>query len=132
VPLPEVGEEHEDPPVWRITEDVIEGSLTVTTHEAGMSILPDGRTSLFISEDLEMTAYERDPGRALFRNECVYRLSGGAAAAEVGGEIEIVGSGTSRATPTAIEMEVHLSVRLPDTPSFFERSWSESIPRDLA
>jgi uncharacterized protein len=140
VPLPQVGEERDEPAVWRIIEDVIEGSLTVTTYEAGTIVLPDGRTSLFVSEGLEMTAYERDPGHALFRNECVYRLSGEASAAagevetETGAEaadaIEIVATGTSRATPTDIEMDVQLTVRLGGRP-FFDRTQRETIARDL-
>ena len=122
--LLEVGSGSDEPPAWRIVEDVIEGSVTVATREAGTSVLPDGRTSLFISEALEMTASGRDPGRGRFENECVYRL------VDEGAEVEVVTIGTTRATADEFDMAVELAVRLDGRP-FFKRTWRESIPRGL-
>jgi len=121
--LPEVGTGTADPPRWLTTEDVIDGTITVTTRDAGTTVLPDG-TSLFTSESLEMTAFEREPGRGRFANECVYRLR------QDGAEVEVVANGVTVAELDRFDMEVRLEVRLDGRP-FFERTQHESIPRDL-
>ena len=46
---------------WQVTDDVIDGSVTVTTSESGEVVLPDGRTTLYSGERLEMTARDDDP-----------------------------------------------------------------------
>ena len=61
-----------DPPVWRIDEDVIGGSVTVHVHDGGESIVPDGRR-LYAAETLRMTAWDADPARAELDAHVVYR-----------------------------------------------------------
>jgi putative CocE/NonD family hydrolase len=122
--LRDVGSSRDDPPTWRITEDVIDGSVTVTTSEFGEATLADGRTSLYTGERLEMTARDDDPARARLHNEVVYRLR------DDGSEILIEASGTVRSTATDFHMNVGLRVTLDGAP-FFERGWLESIPRRL-
>src|SRR5205814_9092024 len=39
------------PPVWRVIEDVMDGSVTVETSEFGETTLPDGRATLYRSEE---------------------------------------------------------------------------------
>ena len=119
-----IGSYRGEPPVWRVIEDVIDGSVTVETSEFGESTLPDGRTTLYTGERLEMTARDADPAHARMHNEVVYRLR------EDGSEIEIEASGTIRTTETDFHMNVGLRVTLDGAP-FFERGWLETIPRRL-
>jgi putative CocE/NonD family hydrolase len=122
--LRELGSSTEEPPAWRITEDVIEGTVTVSSSEFGESVMPDGKTSLYTGERLEMTAADTDPAHARMHNEVVYRLR------DHGAEILIEASGTIRSTETDFHMNVGLRVTLDGAP-FFERGWLETIPRRL-
>ncbi len=122
--LREIGGYRGDPPVWEVVEDVMAGAVTVRSSEFGESILPDGRTTLYTGERLEMIARDDDPAHARMHNEVVYRLR------EDGSEIRIEASGTIRTTETDFHMNVGLRVTLDDAP-FFERSWLESVPRRL-
>jgi uncharacterized protein len=122
--LRDVGSDREERPVWRITQDVIDGSVTVSTSEYAESTLPDGRTTLYTGERLEMTARDADPAHARMFNEVVYRLR------EDGSEILVEASGTVRSTATDFHMNVGLRVTLDGAP-FFERGWLETIPRRL-
>jgi uncharacterized protein len=121
--LREIGSERSDPAVWQIVEDVMAGTLSVRTSEYADSVLPDGRV-LGTGERLEMTASDDDPGRATLQNEVVYRLTGD------GREILVESDGTIRTSATEITMSVNLHVRLDGQP-FFDRSWEETVPRDL-
>jgi putative CocE/NonD family hydrolase len=122
--LHESGSHTGESPTWKIVDDVIDGSLTVTSSEFGESVMPDGRTSLYTGERLEMTARDDDPAAARFHNEVVYRLR------DNGSEILIEASGTLRSTATDFHMNVGLRVTLDGAP-FFERGWLETIPRRL-
>ncbi|MEA2547976.1 MAG: uncharacterized protein QOE42_574, partial [Chloroflexota bacterium] len=122
--LREVGSYRGDPPVWQIVEDVIDGSVTVMTSEFGESTLPDGRTTLYTGERLEMTARDADPADARMHNEVVYRLRGDDR------EILVEANGTTSTTATDFHMTVGLRVSLDGAP-FFERDWAETIPRRL-
>ena len=122
--LREIGSYRGDPPAWRVVEDAIDGSVTVETSEFGEATLPDGRTTLYTGERLEMTARDADPAHARMHNEVVYRLR------EDGSEILIEANGTIRTTATDFHMNVGLRVTLDGAP-FFERGWLETIPRDL-
>ncbi|HXU84287.1 MAG TPA: hypothetical protein VN773_00635, partial [Verrucomicrobiae bacterium] len=122
--LREVGSYRGDPAVWQVVEDVIEGSVTVVTSEFGEATLPDGRTTLYTGERLEMTARDADPADARLHNDVVYRLR------EAGSEILIEANGTIRTTATDFHMSVGLTVTLDGGP-FFERGWLETIPRRL-
>ena len=103
---------------------MIDGSVTVRTSEYGETTLPDGRTTLYSGESLEMTARDADPAHARMHNEVVYRLR------ENGSEVLIEANGTIRTTATDFHMNVGLRVTLDGAP-FFERGWLETIPRDL-
>lgn len=122
--LREIGSYRGDPPVWQVIEDVIDGSVTVVTSEFGETTLPDGRTTLYTGERLEMTARDADPAHARMHNEVVYRLR------DDGSEILIEANGTIRTTATDFHMNVGLTVTLDGAP-FFERGWLETIPRRL-
>jgi len=122
--LREVGSYRGDPPTWRVTHDVIDGSVTVSSSEFGESTLPDGRTTLYTGERLEMTARDADPAHARMHNDVVYRLR------EAGSEILVEASGTTRSTATDFHMNVGLRVTLDGAP-FFERGWLETISRRL-
>jgi putative CocE/NonD family hydrolase len=119
----EVGSERSDPAIWQIVEDVMAGTVTVRTAEYADSVLPDGRV-LGTGERLEMTASDADPAHAELRNEVVYRLTGDDP------EILVESDGTIRTTATDIAMSVNLHVRYGGEP-FFDRSWEETVPRDL-
>jgi hypothetical protein len=119
-----------DPPVWRIEEDVIDGSVTVHVHDGGEDIVPDGRR-LYAAETLRMTAWDADPARAELDANVVYRWQ--EREADRDGELtRIEIRATSRQTSTATDFD--LSVRLEvdvDGTRFFDRDWSERIPREL-
>ena len=113
----------EDEPIWRIIEDVLGGTITVTTGSGGSTSLPDG-TRLYSSELLEMTASDADPGQALMRTEVVYELD------QDGRSIDVRAAGLATSSATAFRMEVELRVSLDGTP-FHAQHWTETIPRRL-
>ncbi|MGZ9275855.1 MAG: CocE/NonD family hydrolase, partial [Candidatus Limnocylindrales bacterium] len=124
------GPEVADAPMWRIDEDVIGRSVTVHVHDGGEVIVPDGRR-LYAAETLRMTAWDDDPGRAELDADVVYRWQ----EREVDRpgvltEIEIRATSRQTSTATDFELSVDLEVDV-DGRRFFERSWSERIPRAL-
>jgi len=121
--LIDVGRGYEEPPVWQIIEDVIKQSLTVKLFGGDTSILP-GDSRLTTSELLEMTAYHHDPARVHLYNEVIYQLE------EYGYEIYIRSTGSIRSTATDLHVDIQLLVTLNGNP-FFQKSWLESIPRQL-
>jgi putative CocE/NonD family hydrolase len=121
--LEDYGGDSSEPPVWRIAEDVIAGTVTVSTSDAGETTLPDG-TTLFSGERLEMTASDADPARARMTNDVDYRLD------QDGRRIGIRASGETTSTQTDFRMTVHLEVDL-DGEAFFRRDWDETIARRL-
>ncbi len=122
--LPDVGAiDSEDPPVWRISEDVLAGTVTVTTGSGGTTVLPDG-TSIYSSELLEMTASDRDPAHARMRTEVVYRLN------QDGRAIVALANGLMTSNETDFQLAVDLEVTLDGAP-FHTASWAETIPRRL-
>ena len=122
--LPDVGaRSSEDSPVWRIGEDVLAGTITVTTGSGETTILPDG-SSIYSSELLEMTASDADPAHARMRTEVVYRLD------QDGRAIVVEANGLMTSTEMAFELAVDLDVTLDGTP-FHHGRWAETIPRRL-
>ena len=121
--LVEIGRETSVPATWETVEEA-DGSITIRTYEAATSTLPDGVSTLYVDERLEMTASASDPGRGRFENACEYRLDRG------GMKVDIVADGTTVATEAAFEMDVSIRVDL-DGERFFERAWHEVIQRDL-
>jgi putative CocE/NonD family hydrolase len=122
--LAEVGSETSEPTRWEVVEDAAAGTATVRTHEASLSTLPDGVSTLYVGETLEMTASDAEPGAGRFENACEYRLD------RAGHLITVIADGGIDASPTALDMTAHLKVDLDGAP-FFERTWREEIPRDL-
>ena len=120
----EYGDYREEPPVWRIVEDVLAGTVTVVTREFGEQVLPDGDATLLSGEELRMTASDADPAHARMENEVEYRLQVGDV------DVQIDASGSLTSTEDDFAMTVDLRVRLRGE-EFFERSWSETIPRRL-
>lgn len=122
-PLEVVGAGTDEPPVWRITEDVLAGTVTVTTFEGGEAVVADG-TRLFASEGHTMTASDEDSASARMSSEVVYRL------VQDGIEAEAVATAETTSTATEFRLRGELRVRLDGEP-FFDRSWDEHIPRHL-
>ncbi|MCI0550076.1 MAG: CocE/NonD family hydrolase [Anaerolineae bacterium] len=112
-----------DDPVWQIVEDVLNQTTTVHIYEGGPDLLPDGRV-LYNSERIEITSHASDPLRARMYNEVIYRFD------DHGYKIEIIASGTKRATEKEFHLDVQLLVKLNGT-EFFRKSQIESIPRRL-
>lgn len=108
---------------WEIVEDVLNGSVTVNSYEGGATHLPDG-ARLFSDEKLAMTAWHADPAHARFTNECNYILT------EKGYEVHARSTGTVRSTVTDFHLNIELVVKLNGN-VFFQKSWLESIPRQL-
>jgi putative CocE/NonD family hydrolase len=121
--LRDVGSGDAEPPVWRIDEDVIAGSVTVHVYEGGTTVLEDGR-ALFSSERLDMTAFHDDPARARLDNDVVYRWR------EHAFTTEIRATGRTTSDAAAFTFDLHLEVDL-DGERFFERTWHEVVPRHL-
>ena len=113
----------DDEPVWEIAEDVLHQTTTVRIYEGGSNILPDGRVE-FNSERIEITSHAVDPLRTRMYNEVIYRLD------DHGYKIEIIVSGTKRATEKEFHLDVQLVVKL-NGAEFFRKSQIESIPRNL-
>ena len=119
----EVGRGSEEPPVWRIVDDVIAGSVMVEVSEGGTTVLPDGR-ELYAGEQLTMTAADADPAHARLDTRVVYRWR------EHHFATEIVAGGTIASDTEAFTVDLDLRVTI-DGADFFGRTWHESIPRDL-
>jgi uncharacterized protein len=117
------GEGSEDPPCWRITDDVIDGSVTVEIHDGGEGVLEDGRR-LYSAETLRLTARDADPARADLNADVVYRWL------EHQHAIEIHARSTMTSTAADFALAVDLEVELDGQP-LFARSWTETIPRRL-
>jgi len=129
-PLDGAGPARTDQPVWRIDEDVIAGSTTVHVHDGGETIVPDGRR-LYAAETLRMTAWDDDPARVELDAHVVYRWQ--EREVDRGGEltrIEIRADARQTSTATDFDLAVRLEVDV-DGARFFERDWSETIPRHL-
>jgi uncharacterized protein len=122
--LASYGDYREEPPVWRVVEDVLDGTVTVISREFGEQVLPDGRSTLLSGEELRMSASDADPAHARLENDVEYRLR----VDDIDVHVEASGSLTS--TATSFAMSVDLVVRL-DGDLFFERTWAETIPRRL-
>ena len=112
-----------DEPQWRIEEDVIRGTTTVTIHDGGEDILEDGRR-LYAAETLRLTASDRDPAAATLDADVVYRWT------DAGHDIEIRARSLQTSDVDTFDLGVDLAVDL-DGARFFERSWQERIPRRL-
>ena len=121
--LKAIGAGSSEPPVWRILEDVIAGTVTVSTNDAAEGSLPDG-TVVFSGERLEMTASDADPAHARMANDVHYWLD------QDGHRIDARATGETTSTETDFRMVVRLEVDL-DGERFFERDWDETIPRRL-
>ena len=122
--LAEIGSDSSEPTRWDARRDDAAGAFTIDTHEGETSVLPDGRSTLYVGETLTMSASEREPGAGRFENSCEYRLDGD------GRRIVVVADGTTIADATAFDMRVGIRVELDGEP-FFERRWHEEIARDL-
>ena len=117
------GSSEDEPAVWRIEEDVINGTVAVTIGEGGASILEDG-SRVYSSERLVLTASDVHPGRARLDSVVTYRWTG------AGFDVEIGATGGIVSDEDAFDVRVDLGVRLDGEP-FFARGWSERIPRRL-
>ena len=121
--LETIGGGADEPVVWRITEDVIAGSVTVSTFEGGETVTGDG-TRLYSSEGHAMTARDDDPAHAEMHSEIRYRL------VQDGVTIETDADAMTSSTADAFQVDIALRARLDGEP-VFERRWSETIPRRL-
>jgi hypothetical protein len=106
-----------------VTQDVIDGSVTVTIHDGGEEILHDGRR-LYAAETLRLTARDETPERAEMDGDVVYRWR------EHEASVEIRARSLQASTLTDFELFVDLEVDLDGEP-FFRRRWDERIPRRL-
>ncbi|MCI0581501.1 MAG: CocE/NonD family hydrolase [Chloroflexi bacterium] len=118
-----VGGGTSDPPAWRVTEDVLSGTVTVSTHDGGDVTLPDG-TRLYSAESHDLTASDADPARARMASRIRYVLE------RAGHAIDIDVDGDTTSTAEAFELDIRLAVRLDGEP-FHEARTIETIPRDL-
>jgi hypothetical protein len=122
--IPAVGGEGQgDQPVWQITRDVIEDTVTVTIHDGGEDVLDDGRR-LYAAETLTLKASDADPARASMRADVVYRWL------EHTFETEIRARSIQTSDADAFDLAVELEVDVDGDP-FFRRRWRESIERRL-
>jgi uncharacterized protein len=120
--LAEIGSASSEPATWEAAG--VGGTFTMHTHEGETSVLPDGRSSLYVGETLTMRASELEPGAGRFENTCEYRLD------KDGHSIRVVADGATVASTTTFDITAAVRVEL-DGERFFERRWQEEIPRDL-
>ncbi|HET7828124.1 MAG TPA: CocE/NonD family hydrolase, partial [Candidatus Limnocylindrales bacterium] len=123
VVMREVGSSEEDPPAWRIEEEVLGGTTTVTIFDGGATTQEDG-SRLYASERLVLTASDPEPARARLDSDVVYRYTGD------GWDADIRARGEITSDEGAFEVRVALDVSLDGEP-FFGREWRETIPRTL-
>ena len=121
--LDEVGGGSSDPPVWRVSEDVLAGTVTVSTHDGGDTLLPDG-TRLYSAESHDLSASDADPATARMASRIRYVLE------HAGHAIEIDVDGATSSTAATFEVDLRLVIRLDGQP-FHEAPTRASIPRDL-
>src|SRR5258706_345023 len=121
--LIQMGESISDAPEWKIEEDVIAGSVTVRSYGGDRSTLPDG-TVITSSERLHMIAYHNDLAHALFFHDINYHLI------EHGHDVHVHSTGSIRTTETDFHLDIQLVVKL-NANVFFQKSWLESIKRNL-
>ncbi|TAL12978.1 MAG: CocE/NonD family hydrolase [Chloroflexota bacterium] len=124
--LPEmdsVGSGSEDQPRWAVTEDVLAGSVTVSTHDGGATNL-EGGARLYTAESHEMRASDTDPARTSMASAIRYSLE------RDGHRIEIDVDGTTLSDASVFNLDIGLVARLDDT-LFFERRTARKIPRNL-
>jgi hypothetical protein len=122
--VPDVGlGERSDEPVWRIANDVVAGSVTVTVHDGGEEVLHDGRR-LYAAETMTMTAFDGDPARASLDADVVYRWHEHAFSTV----IRATSSQTSDAESFHVSVDLAVDV---DGQPFFRRAWRETIGRRL-
>jgi putative CocE/NonD family hydrolase len=119
----DVGSHTSDDPVWRIEEDVLGGTIAVTIFDGGATANEDG-SHLYGSEHLVLTASDADPAHASLASEVVYRWAGD------GADVDIRAVGSIVSDAEAFDVRVRLDVRLDEEP-FFDREWTERIPRRL-
>jgi putative CocE/NonD family hydrolase len=119
----EIGGGTSDPPRWRVTEDVMAGTVTVSTHDGGDTIMPDG-SRLYSAESHDLTASDADPARARMASRIRYVLE------RDGHAIEVDVDGDTTSTAETFDLDIRLSVRLDGEP-FHEARTTESIPREL-
>jgi putative CocE/NonD family hydrolase len=119
----EVGSSESDPPVWRIAEDVIAGTVVVTIEDGGATIAEDG-SRLYSAERLVLTASDADPAHASLASDVVYRWT------VEGYEVDIRAAGGIASDAEAFDVHVDLDVCLDGEP-VFAREWRERIPRRL-
>ena len=122
--LASIGSDSSEPSRWDAVRDADAGTHTIDTHEGETSVLPDGRSTLYVGETLRMVASEREPGAGRFENSCEYRLD------QDGRRIVIIADGTTVADATTFDWRAAIRVELDGEP-FFQRDWHEAIPRDL-
>jgi len=118
-----VGSGETDPPEWRIEEDVIGGSCTVTIFDGGSSTQEDG-SRLYSSERLVLTASDADPASVSFAGDVVYRYSVDDTT------VDILARGAITSDAGTFDVRVTLDVTVDGEP-FFSREWHETIPRNL-
>ena len=117
------GEGTYDVPEWRIEEDVIRGTTTVTIHDGGEDVLEDGRR-LYLAETLRLTASDRDPAAASMDARVVYRWT------DAGRRIEIHADSVQTSDAEAFHLVVNLEVTVDGEPFFASRSQAK-VPRHL-
>lgn len=118
-----VGGESEDAPRWQVTDDVLTGSVTVSTHDGGETVL-EGGERLYTAESHEMRASDADPARASMSSAIRYVLE------RDGHRIEIDVDGETTSDARAFDLDIRLVVHLDGT-LFFERRTDRRIPRNL-
>ena len=121
--MDEIGGGSEDAPRWQVTDDVLTGTVTVSTHDGGETVL-DGGTRLYTAESHELRASDADPARASMSSAIRYVLE------RDGRRIEIDVDGETTSDAHAFDLDIRLVVRL-DRTLFFERRTDRRIPRNL-
>lgn len=117
----EWGRYHEQPPVWRLEEDVLAGTHRVTVADGDEQVLPDG-TRLAASEHIVLTTRFERPAQTELASEVCYDLE------QDGQRIAVRSRVNLTSDRDVLDAEITLDVTLNSQP-FFARVWRESLPR---
>lgn len=124
VALHPTADSHTEMPVWRISQDVVDGSMHVYTRD-WRKVRPEGE-DFEVEEDhqAEAAASDERPDRAYAK--ATQRIS----MMQPDGRTDVIGRAAIRSTTSHLHVDIELRVLVDDEP-FFDRHWLETIPRNF-
>jgi len=115
---------HNERPIWRVSEDVVEGLATVYIRDCHR-VRPVGEDfEVEEAQTVEVAATDAHPDRAHAKS--VQRIS----MFQPDGRTDLLGRVAVRSTAAHLHVDIELRVTVDGEP-FFQRQWVETIPRNF-